>query len=498
MDTFITELTGALQNAVPLFIAYSIIPAWVATIIVPLLIILLRHGFKNARWSGKMTYETVSISETARFNANGYYIAVSYYLIHTAKIRSDDILEVGLNTMTGSSSYITNVAKIERQSFVYDKCKIYVYSESKETQLSGTQRVIHLQSERKADIFRFAEHALKQYIFLKNKDSIGEHHYNDGAVWNTSPMYVAKTFDNIYLDPKLHQHLIKEIDGFLESEQFYRDRGIAYRRGYLMYGPHGCGKTSVINAIANRTDFGVRTLHLGRIKDGGMLRKVIQGIPPSSIVVLEDLDCLSVSHKRKRVKLTSEAVTFIINEINTTGQCECVAMRDRFLNSPDRNALFENPESVVLEFQDYLDSDPTNGLIFIKRIQLEEKVPGGYKEVESSKDGGDSLTLADLLEILDSNTFLYKTIVIITSNHPDKFDPALVRPGRIDMNFEFLPAGEALVHKILKSFYPELPDELLPKMNNTIPQSTLINSIIIPNRKDYTGALKALSSMLSN
>jgi chaperone BCS1 len=44
--------------------------------------------------------------------------------------------------------------------------------------------------------------------------------------------------------------LIKDVEHFLSHPNWYIDRGIPYRRGYLLYGPPGSGKTSAIMALA--------------------------------------------------------------------------------------------------------------------------------------------------------------------------------------------------------------------------------------------------------
>lgn len=49
-----------------------------------------------------------------------------------------------------------------------------------------------------------------------------------------------------------------------------------------------------------------------------------------------------------------------------------------------------------------------------------------------AKDGGDELNLAGILNVLDGVVDCPNRIVIMTSNHPEKLDPALIRPGRIN------------------------------------------------------------------
>ncbi|KAI9230117.1 MAG: P-loop containing nucleoside triphosphate hydrolase protein, partial [Piptocephalis tieghemiana] len=47
-----------------------------------------------------------------------------------------------------------------------------------------------------------------------------------------------------------------------------------------------------------------------------------------------------------------------------------------------------------------------------------------------------SFTLSTLLGCLDGHTMQPGNIVIMTTNHPEVLDPALIRPGRIDLSFE--------------------------------------------------------------
>jgi chaperone BCS1 len=53
-------------------------------------------------------------------------------------------------------------------------------------------------------------------------------------------------------------------------------------------------------------------------------------------------------------------------------------------------------------------------------------------------DGNDQMTLSDFLNAIDGVTSQKDgRILIITTNHHDKLDPAITRPGRIDAKVEF-------------------------------------------------------------
>ncbi|KIJ50440.1 hypothetical protein M422DRAFT_96980, partial [Sphaerobolus stellatus SS14] len=54
----------------------------------------------------------------------------------------------------------------------------------------------------------------------------------------------------IVLDPGVKEMLMEDTRDFLSSEKWYADRGIPFRRGYLLHGVPGSGKSSLIHAIA--------------------------------------------------------------------------------------------------------------------------------------------------------------------------------------------------------------------------------------------------------
>jgi ATP-dependent Zn protease len=68
----------------------------------------------------------------------------------------------------------------------------------------------------------------------------------------------------------------------------YVDRGIPYRRGYLLHGPPGSGKSSFIAALAGAIGYDICVLNLG---EGGLtddrLAHALSTIPAQSLVLLE-------------------------------------------------------------------------------------------------------------------------------------------------------------------------------------------------------------------
>lgn len=90
--------------------------------------------------------------------------------------------------------------------------------------------------------------------------------------------------------------------------QWYADRGIPFRRGYLLHGVPGSGKSSLIHAIAGQLmlDIYVVSLSASWISDS-TLTALMGRVPARCILLLEDLDAAFVrSSTREESKQDKE------------------------------------------------------------------------------------------------------------------------------------------------------------------------------------------------
>jgi chaperone BCS1 len=61
-----------------------------------------------------------------------------------------------------------------------------------------------------------------------------------------------------------------------------------------------------------------------------------------------------------------------------------------------------------------------------------------------------SFTFSNLLNILDGVLFKHGLIVFITTNHPEKLDPALLRQGRTDLIIELNYPSKTEIEKLFR------------------------------------------------
>nr|QQV29707.1 AAA-ATPase [Kaumoebavirus] len=96
---------------------------------------------------------------------------------------------------------------------------------------------------------------------------------------------------------------------------------------------------------------------------------------------------------------------------------------------------------------------------------------------KGEKKGEKYIGLSDILELLDGYYNFKDCVVILTTNHPERLDPALIRQGRVDLHIEYQRASLDVLTRILTYFLPQckLDAETLSKYDKKLTSSAIIN-----------------------
>lgn len=187
-----------------------------------------------------------------------------------------------------------------------------------------------------------------------------------------------RPLDSVILDQGVKERIVADVQDFMHSEKWYADRGVPYRRGYLLYGPPGTGKSSFIQALAGHLNYAIAILNLSeRGLSDDRLNHLLTIIPERTFVLLEDVD-------------------------------------------------------VAWANQRGADSD-------------------GYH--------GPNVTMSGLLNALDGVASAEERIIFLTTNHVEKLDAALVRPGRVDMTVHLDNATAYQIEQLWRRFYEDVDED---------------------------------------
>lgn len=116
--------------------------------------------------------------------------------------------------------------------------------------------------------------------------------YGVGA-WRLVRRAQPRALSSVVLREGVTKAIEEDIADFLVNKQWYSQRGIPYRRGYLLYGPPGCGKTSFIKAISGKIGYDIYEMQLSdRQLTDQNLNALITNIGKKGILLFEDVDAV--------------------------------------------------------------------------------------------------------------------------------------------------------------------------------------------------------------
>ncbi|CAN8320631.1 unnamed protein product, partial [Cochlearia groenlandica] len=235
---------------------------------------------------------------------------------------------------------------------------------------------------------------------MMHRENLKIYTYNqDRSKWESAIFEHHTTFETLAVEPHVKTTLINDLDSFSKGKDFFKSVGRAWKRGYLLYGPPGTGKSSMVAAIANHMKYHIYDLQIQSVRDDGELREILTSTKNRSILLIEDIDCGADASRRRHTKKKEDAGG-----------------------------------------DDGEDSEPQKRK---KKFEL-------------------GISLSGLLNFVDGlwSSCGEEKIIIFTTNHKEKLDPALLRPGRMDVHI-LMDNCTPFVFKKLVALYLKTDDHTL-------------------------------------
>jgi hypothetical protein len=120
------------------------------------------------------------------------------------------------------------------------------------------------------------------------------------------------------------------------------------------------------------------------------------------------------------------------------------------------------------------DIDCMSGVVHQRKDQVELSTETNLTKI--AEEGDCPLSLSYLLNVLDGTMAPEDVIFIMTTNHIEKLDPALIRPGRIDLNIELTKCTRVQLAKIYNDLYSK---DLHPDILARFPERHWITAKVI-------------------
>ncbi|KKL10979.1 hypothetical protein LCGC14_2550400, partial [marine sediment metagenome] len=124
--------------------------------------------------------------------------------------------------------------------------------------------------------------------------------------WQHVSSKLPRKMGSVVLPEEQIERILHDANWFFNAEDWYRERGVPYRRGYLFSGPPGCGKTSLVLALASYFCRPIYVLNLGNMWIDSKLFSAICTVPVNGILLIEDVDIAGKARKAKPEKKTKE------------------------------------------------------------------------------------------------------------------------------------------------------------------------------------------------
>jgi hypothetical protein len=256
------------------------------------------------------------------------------------------------------------------------------------------------------------------YVPKRSEENDNRNHGSNGLAWyqqgyyrllgitaddlGKMPLHKGRALDTLIFPQRL-KGLINEIELWRNNRAWYADKGIPWKRGWLLYGPPGTGKTALARAFAEDLNMPIYVFNLAEMSNHELIKTWTEmQVNVPCVALIEDID--NVFHGRENV-------------VRRGGMMSLMFDRD--------------------------DKDKSG------------KKDDGFRDFSP-------LTFDCLLNCLDGVERTDGIFTIVTTNDLSKIDPALGQPRKLpDGSTEFISTRPGRVDKAVELTYMEPADKKL-------------------------------------
>ncbi|GAB7360705.1 hypothetical protein MBLNU230_g0582t1 [Neophaeotheca triangularis] len=285
-----------------------------------------------------------------------------------------------------------------------------------------------------------------------------------GGAWSKTSSRPSRPMETVILDAAQKAMIQKDMNEYLHpaSPRWYAARGIPYRRGYLFHGPPGTGKTSLSFALAGI--FGLEIFAISLQEPNlteGDLMQLFNGLPRRCIVLMEDIDAAGLirdgkSDDEQEGKQKGEPDEEEKESQVDDGQKDGKKTKEEAKKDDDDASM--TLKEAIQDLAKALRSTPSTNPSPSTKTPASTNRPNARAAAAAAnkpptQPPNTGISLSGLLNAIDGVATHEGRVLIMTTNHPEKLDSALIRPGRIDRRVQFRLALPAQVSELFLRMY---------------------------------------------
>lgn len=298
------------------------------------------------------------------------------------------------------------------------------------------------------------------------------------GLWSKNSVRPSRPMHTVILDPEQKDMIVKDMNDFLHpaSPQWYATRGLPYRRGYLFTGPPGTGKTSLSFSLAGI--FGLEIYVIGLQEPSlteGDLMALFNSLPRRCVVLLEDVDAAEAAKKRggeDEKKATPQAKGGKGGKGKGQGKNKGAGKDKPVQQNGMPTPPSEKDDQHGKKDEDFTLRDLARELKGLgnnnqkqRPNRQENDAPKGQGDRQGPASAHSGISLSGLLNAIDGVASHEGRVLIMTTNHPELLDPALVRPGRVDQKIQFTYAMRPQIKELFIRMYSNVRDDREEKLD---------------------------------
>jgi hypothetical protein len=310
--------------------------------------------------------------------------------------------------------------------------------------------------------------------------------------WKKYELNSCRDFDSIFFPQK--QQVIQLLNDFKNKQGMFARKCIPYKLAFCLSGVPGTGKTTFLKALSEYTKRHIFNISLPLIETNEQLVDIVHNAKIQTIYGSEGLSSETKIPLNKRIYVFEDVdvLSEIVNRRNNDDDfhvikeekpsqrdtCDICKKCKKFITHTENSSSDSSREDSDGSGEDSDSFDDDEICLCEKPIRRKNPalkkqstlVAANLKKKKHKNSNimlysssyerycvqEDKLNLSGLLNVLDGLLELNEVIIVLTTNHPENLDPALIRHGRITHHMEMTYIAPEQIREMIKFHFPDI------------------------------------------